>query len=132
MTSDSGLGSPMLAWIWVIAGFTSGAVLGLGFRGGDWLGGYASLRRRLYRLAHISFFGLGALNLMFYLTVSHLALPSTGMLLIASWCFVAGALTMPSCCLAVAHTEKLHPLFVIPVTSLMGGAIATLGILLRS
>ena len=31
----------------------------------DWLGGYGSFKRRLYRLAHISFFGLAIVNLMF-------------------------------------------------------------------
>lgn len=122
----------VLAWIWVFAGFGSGAILGMGFRGKNWLGGYASLRRRLYRLAHISFFGLGVLNLMFYLTVSHLALQCTGTLVLASWGFVIGALTMPACCIAVAHLRKLHPMFIVPVASLMGGALATLAILLRS
>src|SRR6476646_8665042 len=58
------------AWCWIVVGFLSGMVQGLSFHREDWLGGYASFRRRLYRLAHISFFGLGAVNLFFYLTFS--------------------------------------------------------------
>ena len=47
-------------------------VLGLFFHRENWLGGYASLKRRMYRLGHISFFGLGAVNLLFWLTVKSL------------------------------------------------------------
>src|SRR6185436_1938733 len=58
-----------LAWLWILPGFLSGMVLGMFFHREDWLGGYASLRRRMYRLGHISFFGLGAVNLFFWLTM---------------------------------------------------------------
>ena len=43
-------------------------VLGMFFHGENWLGGYASFKRRMYRLGHISFFGLGAVNMLFCLT----------------------------------------------------------------
>ena len=49
-----------LAWLWMLLGFISGTVLGLNFHRENWLGGYASRQRRLYRLGHVSFFGLGA------------------------------------------------------------------------
>ena len=48
----------VLGWLWIALGFASGAVLGLWFHKEQWLGGYASWMRRLYRLGHISFFGL--------------------------------------------------------------------------
>jgi hypothetical protein len=58
----------VLAWVWILLGFVSGLFQGMFFHGEHWLGGYASWRRRMYRLAHISFFGLGALNLLFLVT----------------------------------------------------------------
>jgi hypothetical protein len=54
-----------LAWLWILLGFVSGMVLGLFFHRENWLGGYGSFQRRMYRLGHISFFGLGAVNALF-------------------------------------------------------------------
>src|SRR6476620_1263860 len=89
------------AWVWILLGFLSGLILGLFFRREDWLGGYASFKRRMYRLAHISFFGLGTVNLLFYVTVrDH---PFTGMLAAASLAFVVGAISMPICSILLAH-----------------------------
>src|SRR5215471_5817286 len=85
------------AWLGILFGFASGLALGLFFQRDDWLGGYASLKRRLYRLGHISCFGLGAVNLFFYFTA--LSLPAVGRALaIAAWAFIAGAISMPICC----------------------------------
>src|SRR6516165_8202977 len=84
----------LLGWVWLTLGFLSGLGLGLFFHREDWLGGYAGLRRRLYRLAHISFFGLGVVNLCFYVTVRALS-ASEQLLAVASGCFLAGALSMP-------------------------------------
>lgn len=66
----------VLAWLWILLGFVSGMVLGLFFHRENWLGGYGSFRRRMYRLAHISFFGLGAVNLLFWLTLQRSRQPN--------------------------------------------------------
>jgi hypothetical protein len=66
----------IFAWIWVLGGFLTGMIMGLKFQDENWLGGYSSEKRRLYRLGHISFFGLAAINLMFYFTVR--AIPESG------------------------------------------------------
>lgn len=113
-----------LAWTWILLGFASGMIMGLKFQRADWLGGYASLKRRLYRLAHISFFGLGAVNLLFYFTASSLAASTA--LTVASAAFIAGAVTMPLCCVLMAHRPKLQPLFAVPVISLLAGAGLTI------
>jgi hypothetical protein len=114
----------VLAWAWVLLGFVSGMTLGLGFHREGWLGGYGSLRRRLYRLGHISFFGLALINLMFYFTAR---IPSEmGLLARAGHLFVIGAIAMPCCCLVMAHYPKARLLFAIPVISLIGGAALTL------
>jgi len=83
------------------------------------------LKRRLYRLAHISFFGLGAVNLFFYFTA--LRLPAiTPVIVIASWGFIIGAISMPICCLLMAHFPRTHLLFSIPVASLLVAGALTL------
>jgi len=64
----------ILAWLWILLGFVSGMMLGMFFHGENWLGGYGSFKRRMYRLGHISFFGLGAVNLLFWLTVQNFLL----------------------------------------------------------
>jgi hypothetical protein len=113
----------MMAWLWILLGFLSGLVLGLFFRDEKWLGGYAGFKRRMYRLGHISFFGLGAVNLLFWLTVRDFAL--TGNLVpIASVAFGLGALAMPVCCVVLAHLPRAHFLFAVPVVSLiLGGTL---------
>lgn len=114
----------IFAWLGILLGFVSGLALGMFFQRDDWLGGYASLKRRLYRLAHISFFGLGAVNLFFYFTA--LSLPADSRALaIASWSSIAGAISMPICCCLMAHVPRTRPLFAVPVLSLLLGASIT-------
>ncbi len=84
----------------------------------------------MYRLAHISFFGLGAVNLLFWLTIQNLLLagPIVG---IASWAFIVGATTMPVCCGIMAHFPKVHLIFAVPVLSLVLGGALTLALMAR-
>ena len=114
----------IVAWFWILLGFASGMAMGMKFQQADWLGGYTSLKRRLYRLAHISFFGLGAVNLLFYFTTK--GFPASNSLAVACAAFVAGAVTMPLCCVVMAHRPKLQPLFAVPVISLLIGAGLTI------
>ena len=114
-----------LAWLWILLGFASGFVMGLFFHRDDWLGGYDSFPRRLYRLAHIAFFGTGFVNFAFWLTASRLD-PGGTAFVVASWAFVIGAITMPLCCVLMAQSMKFKLLFGVPVFSLIAGAAATL------
>ena len=118
----------VLAWLGILLGFISGLYLGLNFQRDDWLGGYGSFKRRLYRLGHISFFGLAAINFMFYFTVRASA-ASGSTVVAASAAFVVGAVSMPLCCLLMAHFPRTHLLFGVPVTSLILGAALTVLIL---
>ena len=115
----------LAAWSGIFAGFVSGMMLGMFFHDEKWLGGYASHKRRMYRLGHISFFGLGAVNLFFWLTVKNLSASGTNWGW-ASGLFVLGAATMPLCCLLMAHWPKLHLLFSVPVVSLIAAAALTI------
>jgi hypothetical protein len=123
----------VLAWAWILAGFGSGALLGLRFARDAWLGGYSSLRRRMYRLGHISFFGLGFINLMFWLTTRLLPELPSPLLATASLGFLVGALSMPACCLVLAHHPTARPslLFATPVVSLLVAGGSTLWMLLN-
>jgi hypothetical protein len=115
----------ILAWLWILLGFTSGMMLGMFFHGENWLGGYSSFKRRMYRLGHISFFGLGAVNLLFWVTMQKISI--TGPLTeLASSAFIVGAITMPVCCVVMAHFPKAHLIFAVPVVSLITGGILTL------
>src|SRR5438552_18472546 len=91
----------VFAWLGIVLGFISGLYLGLNFHRDNWLGGYGSFKRRLYRLGHISFFGLAIVNFMFYFTVRALSSfnPAAAW---ASWAFIIGAVSMPLCCLIMA------------------------------
>ena len=100
-------------WLWVLAGFVSGFFLGLGFHREGWMGGYGSFRRRLIRLGHVSFVGLGFLNILFALGTPRVAL-SEAWLPVASWALVTGGVTMPLCCGLMAWRREFYPLFVVP------------------
>src|SRR5271169_2630273 len=115
----------ILAWLWILLGFVSGMVLGMFFHGENWLGGYGSFKRRMYRLGHISFFGLGAVNLLFCLTVQNFSLAGP-LIPFASLAFITGAIAMPVCCVVMAHFPKAHLIFAVPVVSLIAGGILIL------
>jgi hypothetical protein len=120
----------LAAWIGILLGFLSGLALGLFFHRENWLGGYGSFKRRLYRLAHISLFGLGAVNLFFYLT-AHTRAPGS-VLSLASSAFIIGAITMPVCCIIMAHFPNARLLFALPVISLLAGGILTIAAICSS
>ena len=101
------------AWIGFLLGCISGAVPGLFFHGQNWLGGYASWRRRLMRLGHISFFGIGFLNLGMGLTGLALGVTSAP----ASMLMLVGAVAMPLVCYASAFRPVCRHLFFIPAGS---------------
>jgi hypothetical protein len=113
-----------LGWITITIGLIWGASMGSGFKDEQWLGGYASRERRLLRLGHISLVMLGVLNILFALCVAELAL-ATGLVAVASWALVVGAVTMPICCALAAWRRVFQPLFVIPVLSLISGGLLT-------
>lgn len=112
-------------WVGMLAGVVSGAAIGLFFHREDWMGGYESYRRRLTRLGHISFFGLGFLNLLFATTAGGLFLSGT-FLLLASWALIAGAITMPLCCFLSAWRKPWRHLFPVPVLSVTTGILSIL------
>ena len=103
------------AWIGFLLGCLAGAIIGLFFYREEWVGGYASWPRRMIRLAHIAFFGIGFLNLSFALTCRTLGLQSG--LAAPSALLIVGALTMPLVCYLSAWKPAFRNIFFIPAVS---------------
>lgn len=112
------------AWIGILAGISSGAVMGLLFQKDNWLGGYSSWSRRLIRLGHVSFFGLAFINLAYAVSVRALHIEQTD-----QWTpllFIIGAITMPLVCFLTAWRKQMRHLFPIPVLFLLAGVVTFL------
>ena len=119
------LANILAGWLAMLAGVSSGSVAGLFFHRDDWMGGYNSYRRRLVRLGHISFFGLGFVNLFFATTVPMLGLHGIG-LKVASISFIVALISMPLCCFLSAWWKPFRHLFPVPVTAAFVGISITL------
>lgn len=115
----------MGGWLGMLGGVLSGAVIGLFFHREEWMGGYGSYRRRLMRLGHIAFFGLGFLNLIFAATSAQLLLEGRW-LATASWGLIVGAIAMPVCCFLSAWRKPWRHLFPVPVIAVTTGILAIL------
>jgi len=116
----------VVGWVSMVLGAFTGAIIGLRFHQEHWLGGYASLRRRMLRLGHISHFGLGILNVLFALSLA--AAPvSEAYARAGSVGFTVAAIAMPTCCFLTAWREPFRVLFPIPVLAVfcgIGGLLA--------
>lgn len=112
------------AWVCIAAGVLAGSASGLLFHRETWLGGYGSWRRRLIRLAHISFFGIGLLNLAYALTIHALHWPSPPVSV--SGTLAAAGILMPATCYLAAWRSRLRHLFVVPVGCVLIGVVGLL------
>jgi hypothetical protein len=111
-------------WLLVLAGFATGAVIGLSFHREDFLGGYNSFRRRLVRLGHIALAALGMMNVLF--AVSPWPHPGSLTSRGASLAFVIGGVSMPAACFLTAWRQGFRHVFVVPVTALVLAVVFTL------
>jgi hypothetical protein len=111
----------LVGWSSFLGGALSGMIVGLRFHREDWLGGYATLPRRMVRLGHIAFFGLGLINILFALSTPSASPTATA----ASWLLVVGAATMSLNCFLTAYRPWFRHLFFIPAGS-TGAGIALL------
>jgi hypothetical protein len=109
------------AWVGILMGFLAGAVEGLFFHREDWRGGYANWSRRMTRLGHISFFGIGFINLAYGLTVS--ALGPEAHVALSSYLLIVGAVTMPMVCYLAAFRKGFRHLFFVPAGCLIAAVV---------
>ncbi len=117
------------AWIAIFAGIVGGMISGLFFHQEQFLGGYTGWPRRLVRLGHVAFFGLGLINLSFALTAQ--AMGITSGIELPSILLIIGLVTMPLVCYMAAFRKPLRHLFVIPVVSVLAGVMLFIGKLLE-
>lgn len=106
-----------VAWISMLLGGISGAVTGLFFYNTDFLGGYTSWRRRMVRLGHIAFFGIGLINLGFALSIKAIEMPETPQT--PSILLIVAAVTMPLLCYLSAIKPFFRHFFFIPAISVI-------------
>ncbi len=115
-----------IGWSLILTAFLTGAILGLFFYREDFLGGYASFRRRILRLGHIALAALGMINILF--SLSSVAFEPSLRTRIASLGFVIGGITMPAVCFLASWRVGFRHLFFIPVSALVIAVIETLRI----
>ncbi|MEO5879524.1 MAG: hypothetical protein ABIR22_05115 [Candidatus Eisenbacteria bacterium] len=125
------LPNAVFGWCSILAGFLTGMLLGMGFHREEFLGGYASLRRRMLRLGHIALVALGGLNVLFALSASQLRLGPAA-LAVASGAWMFGGVAMPLCCALMAFWPAVRPLFALPIVSLSLAAGLVIWGLVRS
>ena len=101
-------------WTGMIFGLVSGALIGLKFHEDGFAGGYASFRRRMLRIGHLAFFGLGIINVLFALPLT-----SSGVILsypvLASASLAAAVFLMPVVCFLTAWRKPFRQAFPLPV-----------------
>src|ERR1043166_7910388 len=118
-------------WGLILTAFVTGAILGLFFYRDDFLGGYASFRRRIVRLGHIALAALGMINVLFSLSLLNSAIryseshPQTR---IASLGWIIGGITMPAVCFLTSWRVSFRHLFFIPVSAPVTAVIEPLWI----
>lgn len=112
-------------WAAMLLGAVSGAAIGLRFHVEGWAGGYGSFRRRLLRLGHIAFFGLGLVNVLYALSVGALDMPVAAPR-VASWALVVGVVSMPLVCFLAAWRTGFRHLFFVPVLSVVLAVVLVL------
>ncbi|HMO13642.1 MAG TPA: hypothetical protein PKD64_04240 [Pirellulaceae bacterium] len=110
-------------WCSIIAAFASGAIIGLFFYCDQFLGGYASFRRRILRLGHIALAALGMMNVLVGIDQLQRNLEYP---ILAQWGLILGGITMPAMCFLSAWRPVFRHLFFIPVALLIVGAIEIL------
>jgi hypothetical protein len=112
--------SLLTGWASFLGGVISGAIMGLLFHREDWLGGYGSRERRMVRLGHISFFGIGLINLFYALSLEPLGVPHEAAR-IGSISLLVALIAMPLNCFLCAWQKPFRHLFFIPVLSAAAG-----------
>ncbi len=114
-----------VGWGLLLAAFVSGAGVGMFFHRDDFLGGYGSFRRRLFRLGHIAMAELGLINLLF--AVSPWPVADSALARGAGAGLIVGAISMPIVCALVGwRGASSRGWFAVPVVSLTAAVVCVL------
>src|SRR5262245_56418242 len=110
-----------VGWSSLAVGVAVGLVMGLWSFDGPlqppaWIGGYTDTARRLVRLGHIAFIGLGAIDILIERELARSALGSRGRA-IASWSMVFGNVLLPVTLFASAAYRPVKYFMAVPAGS---------------
>lgn len=116
-----GEGNRLVAWASIAAGAATGLVMGLWSFDGpmpvpEWIGDYETTARRLIRLGHIAFFGLGILNLLLARELPRLLLKES-LVRTAARCMNFGNVFLPITLFAAGAYHPLKYLLPFPAVS---------------
>jgi hypothetical protein len=111
----------VVGWTSLAAGVGVGLVMGLWSFDGPlqppgWIGAYGDTSRRLVRLGHIAFIGLGLIDILIERELLRSALGRTGRT-VASWSMVIGNVLLPVALFGAAAYRPLKYVMAIPATS---------------
>jgi len=115
----------LFGWAWMCVGFLSGMILGIRSEGEQWLGGYASLKRRYLRLAHVAFVALSIINILYGKELGTIDL-SNHLKNIGSALMIFGAAGVPLTCISAAFVKKTRYLLPVPAFAVLIGVIILL------
>ena len=115
----------LFGWAWMCVGFLSGMILGIRSEGEQWLGGYASLKRRYLRLAHVAFVALSIINILYGKELGTIDL-SNHLKNIGSALMIFGAAGVPLACISAAFVKKTRYLLPVPAFAVLIGVIILL------
>lgn len=110
-----------VGWGSMAVGALTGLILGLWSFGGpvpvpDWLGDYDTLPRRLMRLGHVAFFGLGILNILLAFHLGRLR-SKDRLARIGLTAMIFGNIFLPLTLICAAFFEPLKYLMSLPATA---------------
>lgn len=109
-------------WFWLFIGLLQAIWIGLYAFSPEWLGGYASLSRRLLRLSHIAFMALSLTNILYGLCIDSVNL-SKSLKKIGSYSMIIAAISMPTICLLTISNNFFELFFFIPSLSFACGLL---------
>lgn len=118
-----------VGWACMCLGIASGLILGLWSFDGpfavpEWLGAYDQTGRRLARLGHIAFLGLGILNLLMAGELRRRSLPPWGRRT-ASWAMNFGNVFLPLTLFAAAAYRPLKFVMSVPALAVFLALVLT-------
>jgi uncharacterized membrane protein YiaA len=110
-----------VGWASLAVGVAVGLVMGLWSFDGPlrppaWIGDYADTSRRLVRLGHIAFIGLGLIDILIERELARSALAPAARV-VASWAMVMGNVLLPITLFAAAAYHPVKYLMAVPATS---------------
>lgn len=112
-----------IGWCSLLVGALTGMVMGLWSFDGpmpvpDWVGAYGETSRRLLRLGHIAFFGLGILNILLAQQLPKFRLDE-GLKRLGALCMNFGNVFLPLTLLAASIYHPLKYLMAVPATAVV-------------